>query len=145
MKYILSALASATFLLFSVVGFHRYQDYRLQIESADSQTERLTKELWKIQKQFGLSKFQVTVHSAREVDMDNCGCWGSTEISSGPPIILIIRTQDMPSSIPQTDRIAFQNEILQHEVMHIVLTSVGVPSDFQDTLIHRLQPSMIKP
>jgi hypothetical protein len=145
MKSILSILGITTLVLGSVFGAMRYQDVRLQNESTEAQTERLTKELWKLQNQFGLTKYEAMVHASRTSDMHDCGCLGSTELGVGVPNILIMRTQDMPASIPQEDRIAFQNEVLQHEVMHIVLTEVEVPQDFQDKLIHRLQPSMVKP
>ena len=146
MKFLLASLGSVILLFSSYFGFLKYQDVHLQNESLDSQSQRLAPELWKIQKQFGVDQYLLTVHAvSAETMLKWCPevCWGATDVQHAD--IYILRTQDMATSMPQELRVSFQNLILQHEVMHVVLTEIGVPGDAQDTIIRRLQPSLIKP
>jgi hypothetical protein len=116
-------------------------------ESTEDQTIRLNQELWKLQNQFQLEHSEVVVHAVREKDMLNegkpCKCWGWTNVETNDIAIMDIR--DMPMSIPWKERAPFQNLILQHEVLHIVFTQLGMPGPVQDRFIEALQPFMIKP
>ena len=117
-------------------------------ESTEDQSVRANQELWKIEKQFQLEQWVATVEVKRIWDLsrDCPDVWGCTEIQpEKPPQILLLDTRDYPQSMPQAKRIPWQNHILQHEVMHIKLTELGVPAGAQDGLIYELQPSMIKP
>jgi len=119
----------------------QYVDSRPQ--STEDQTARLSTELWKLQGQFSLQDVALTVNARRVWEMHDCNCWGRTQPDVG--IIEIMDIRDMPQAIPWSARAAFQNTILQHEVMHVKLTNLGVPGPVQDTLIEGLQPAMIRP
>lgn len=128
-------------------------DYAAEPETIQHQTHRLQPELWKIQKQFGLQHEWMTVSVKSVAEMvfidengvkSPCGCWGMTD-TDHLNMITLLSIEDYPESMPWNKRVEFQNTVLQHEVMHIVFTGVGVPGNFQDLLIHRLQPSLPLP
>ena len=120
-----------------------YTDYQ---ESSEDQTLRLTKELWKLEKQYSLIEYGITVQVLRHDDLVNkCGSevFGCTFPDKGE--ILIRDTRDLFATMPGKERIPFQNSILQHEVLHLVFTKFGMPGDVQDEWIHDLQPYLKKP
>lgn len=114
--------------------------------NTERQTIHANEELWKLQKQFGFTQVRLTVEIERVWNMQKDGCedaWGCADISKGAIRVMDIR--DMPMSMPWGERSGFQNEVLQHEVMHFKLEELHVPGEVQDELIHALQPSMVKP
>lgn len=147
-KIFFSIVGAIVLLLASWGSYTMYT--ALRHESLQQQQERLTQEVWKLQDQFNLRTGSVRVEVRRGQDMledgKPCGCWGyGNYIENGDYSIAIEAMEDMPQAQPWAYRRQFQNEILQHEVMHIVLTALEVPAGFQDRLIKRLQPSLREP
>jgi hypothetical protein len=139
MKRLLLTLIPSILLIASIPFGLSWYDNRP--ETTDVQTLRLTKTLWVLQKQFDLTKIRVEVHAVRRQNMGDCHCWGR----EWDNYIEVMAVEDMPMSIPWEHRKQFQAEILQHEVMHIVLTNLGIPPDAQDIIIERLRPSEVQP
>lgn len=115
-------------------------------ESLGEQRWRLQQVLARDQKLFHLEQYamdldvvhQGAFHSGEE-------CWG--DLYEGPHgfMVEIIAKEDMPPYWTDAQKRAWQRDVVQHEVLHIVLTEQGVPQDFQDKLIYRLLPEMRKP
>jgi hypothetical protein len=113
-------------------------------ETLEAQQARLDPELWRLQNKFDLTNLYVTLNVKHPAEL-LCGghpgdCWGETDVETGQ--IDLISIYDMPAAIPMSARAGFQKKVLEHEVMHLKLTSLGVPSDVQDRLIRGLQPAM---
>jgi hypothetical protein len=96
-------------------------------------------------KLFGLQNWWVDITIRRGPDMHEHGVWGDVRADENGYHIEVCATEDYPASIPPKNRVAFQNDIIQHEVMHIRLTQLGVPSQVQDELIEGLLPALRKP
>ena len=71
--------------------------------------------------------------------------WGDTYFDDGGTHIEIMSIDDMPPYWTTDGKLTFQRRIVQHEVLHIVLTAMGMPDEFQDPIILRLEPEMKKP
>lgn len=110
--------------------------------SLDQQTARLSKILWENQKQFKLTEIWVDVKVKHSKDMKCTYCWGDEYNDESGSHIEVMAKEDFPPSFPQGKRDKFQNEILQHEVLHIVMTRLGVPDQAQDGIIEGLRPAM---
>lgn len=110
--------------------------------SLSEQTARLNKALWVNQKLFGLTDLFIVLEVKHPAGMQVQGVWGDMFVKDGLPYVEVVALEDFPPSFPAAKRIAMQNKILQHEVMHIVMTQLGVPDKAQDALIEGLQPGM---
>ena len=95
-------------------------------------------------KLFGITDAKVILAVKRDKDMGNCGCWGKTTFTESAAEITIVAVEDLGDGIAEKDRKEFQETIVQHEVMHIKLSMMGVPPQAQDTIILGLQPSLRK-
>jgi hypothetical protein len=140
MKYLI------TFLISLTLGFGLSFTLPTSNPSTEDQTARLNQSLWKIQGQFNAREYDFQVKAARVWEMEAQGChndWGCSNLETAQIYIRDVR--DMPQSMPWGKREAFQDTVLQHEVMHFVLSADGVPPDFQDKLIHTLQPALVSP
>lgn len=115
-------------------------------ESLSAQRWRLQQVLARDQKLFHLEQYATDLevrhsgqfHSGEEV-------WGDLYEGQHGFIIEILALEDMPSYWTDEQRKAWQRDVVQHEVLHIVLSEQGVPEDFQDKLIYRLLPEIKKP
>lgn len=130
MKQFLAILSLAGFLLYGGTP------------SLQLQTERLNKVLWENQKQFALTHRWVDLAVKHSKDMSCNNCWGDVFNDDHGSHIEILAQEDFPPSFPQGKRFNFQKEVLQHEVLHVVLTRLGVPGYAQDDLIEGLRPAM---
>lgn len=116
--------------------------------SIEDQTSRMTQQLWKLEKLYNLTDYAITVQVIRKNEQDFHACadtWGCTHLTEHGDQILISDIRDFPPAWPWEDRTPMQDTILQHEVLHIVFTSLEMPAAVQDQFIHGLQPLMLKP
>lgn len=144
MKYF---LLTVVLLLAGLDSYLGYQRFFPSDQSTEAQTIALQPTLWKLQNQFHLTNVDLDVRVVRKSDMRDpdgrwCECWGR---NNGEGYIEIEDFRDMPMSIPWNRRKQFQKEILQHEVMHTVLTDLGVPPQAQDGIIETLRPALVQP
>ncbi len=112
------------------------------IDSLTVQSARLAKVLWANQQQFALTSGWIDVHVMHPKDMKCHECWGDQWADAQGNHVEVMAQEDFPASYPVSQRAKMQNEITQHEVMHIVLTKLGVPDKVQDDLIEGLRPAM---
>lgn len=104
-------------------------------ETLGAQQARLEPILWQNLTQFGLDHifFKLEVKHATEME---CGaCWGDTTFQKYGVLVEILDINDYPESMPESERVTFQKQVVQHEVLHVMLTRLGVPPEVQDRLI----------
>ena len=110
--------------------------------SKEQQQQGLSKYLWQQEKLFQVSQYWVTLAVVAKGDMHDDGAWGDTYFDKKGAHIEIMDENDMPTQMSLKEREKFQHVILQHEIMHVYMTSQGIPDELQDPLIHLFQPYM---
>lgn len=107
------------------------------------QTSHLEDVLWYNQQLFHLEAAYISISAKHGKDMASHTAWGDVHAdASGSPEIEILALEDYPPAIPFAQRQVLQNEVVMHEVLHVVLREIGVPDAAQDTIIKTLRPVM---
>jgi hypothetical protein len=109
------------------------------------QTDALQPVLWDNLKQFNLTHFAIDEKVLSGKEMASCSCWGYTDMEAPDGVhIRLLSVDDYPVTMPVAERAKFQREVLQHEVLHIVLTRLHVPAEAQDAIIEGMTASGIR-
>jgi hypothetical protein len=114
--------------------------------SLERQTEHCAKLLQYEQKQFGIEQIYISIQVKHPKDMKDKNIWGDMFISpEGLPQIEILAQEDFPPGMSAKDRRHQQDEIVVHELLHVVLIQHGVPEQVQDDLIEAIRPAVRLP
>jgi hypothetical protein len=113
--------------------------------SLERQTEHCAKLLQYEQKQFGIEQIYISLQVKREKDMKEKNVWGSMSVTDGVPRIEITALEDMPPGMSAKDRRHQQDEIVVHELLHVILIQHGVPEEVQDDIIEAIRPGVRLP
>lgn len=111
----------------------------------ETQQKRAEQVLWYEQKVFGLDQVFTTIVVLRSKDMKAKDAWGSMTITPGGPVIEIMALQDYQPGLTIKELKHQQDEIVIHELLHVLLTSIGVPQNFQDAIIESVRPGVKLP
>ena len=114
-------------------------------DTIPQQQARLNKVLFRVQRQFGLEDWQILMEVKRQADAREKGVWGDCWVDDDGAHVESVALQDYAASRPPRAARKFQNNVLQHEMMHLLLTREGMPHEAQDLAIRTLQPFMKKP
>jgi hypothetical protein len=106
---------------------------------------RCEKILWYEQKQLALEQLGITLHVLRAKDMKDKAVWGSMRITDDGPVIEIRATEDYQPAMSAKERRHQQDEVVIHELLHILLIQCGVPNPAQDTIIEAIRPGVRLP
>lgn len=95
---------------------------------------------WQEQKMFNLTGYWIDVKVKPWADMKDKNVWGDTSFDDGGAHIEIADLNSYPASMPESARQAFQDTVLQHEMMHVYMMVKNVPEEIQDKIIYLMQP-----
>lgn len=115
------------------------------VPSLAAQTRHCEKVLWFEQKQFDLAQFYMTIQVKRAKDMKHPNAWGAVELSNSGPVIEIMAMEDYNAGMTLAERQHHQDEVVVHEVLHVVLIREGVPSEVQDAIIEAIRSGVKLP
>jgi hypothetical protein len=109
----------------------------------DQQTQHLEQVLWYNVQLFHLEGSSITISAMHDKDMRSHSAWGDCYPGpNGNPVIEILAVEDYPSSTPLAQRQVYQEGVVMHEVLHIVLHQIELPAEAQDAVIETLRPMM---
>ena len=114
-------------------------------DSLAKQTRHCQKVLWYEQKQFELDQVYMTVQVKHPATMTDHYAWGTVHLEPGGPVIEIMAMEDYPAAMSVKERRHQQDEIVVHEVLHILLIKAGVPTENQDPIIEAVRPGVRVP
>jgi hypothetical protein len=109
------------------------------------QQRHCEKILWYEQKQFSLDQIGITLRVLRGKDMKDKMAWGSMQLTDHGPDIEILATDDYEPSMSAKERRHQQEEVVIHELLHILMVQCGVPQTAQDTIIEAIRPGVRLP
>ena len=115
------------------------------LDSLTKQTQHCQKLLWYEQKQFNVDQIYMTVVVKRAKDMTHLNAWGSVDFPPSGPVIEIMAMEDYTAGMSAKERQHQQDEVVVHEVLHVVLTREGVPMQAQDEIIEAIRPGVRLP
>lgn len=104
------------------------------------QEARLTKYLWKLQKEFGLDETRVDLHVMRRADMRMQEVWGDSW-NKEYFHIEVLALQDYPVSqlVDKKAAMQLQKDTVLHELLHGIIAAANGPDDLINTLLSRIK------
>lgn len=107
-----------------------------------AQQKRAEAVLWFEQKQFQLDQITMTIKVLRAKDMKEKTAWGAMELHSNGPYIEILAEDDYEPAMTVKERKHQLDEIVVHELLHVLMIQQGVPHDAQDSIIEAVRPGV---